>query len=158
MTIKPLPYDSMTLGQMVDLPVRDWAHKDAFLFLWTTNKYLPEAFWLANAWGFLYRQLVVWDKGTSMSPFGGAVTPNRAEFFLVCRRGQPRLTGRWAGGSVITAPKGSQPGTHSAKPEVFLDFVETVAPGPYLEMFSRRARLGWDTWGDEALNHVEISA
>lgn len=155
MTIKTLPYESMTLGQMVDLPVRDWADRDgAFLFLWTTNRYLPESFWLANAWGFAYRQLIVWDKGSSMSPFGGSITPNRAEFLLVCRRGSPRLKERWPSGSVVEAPKGSQPGTHSAKPEVFMDLIEMVAPGPYLEMFSRRARLGWATWGDEALHGI----
>ncbi len=156
MAAKPLPYQSMTLGGMADLPVRDLSMNDALLFLWTTNRYLPESFWLANAWGFVYRQTLVWDKGTSMSPFGGSVTPNRAEFLLVCRRGQPRLHGRWPTGSVIEAPKGSQPGTHSAKPEVFLDLVETVSPGPYLELFARRQRLGWDTWGNEALNHVDL--
>jgi N6-adenosine-specific RNA methylase IME4 len=36
--------------------------------------------------------------------------------------------------------------------------VEQVSPGPYLEMFSRRSRLGWDTHGDESLGQVEISA
>lgn len=49
-------------------------------------------------------------------------------------------------------------GAHSQKPEAFLDLVEQVSPGPYLELFARRQRLGWDTWGNEALNHVEISA
>ena len=24
------------------------------------------------------------------------------------------------------------------------------------ELFARRQRLGWDTWGDEALNHVDL--
>lgn len=47
-------------------------------------------------------------------------------------------------------------GPHSAKPEAFLDLVEQVSPGPYLEMFARRNRLGWDTWGNEALEHVEL--
>lgn len=47
-------------------------------------------------------------------------------------------------------------GAHSAKPEAFLDLVESVSPGPYLELFARRQRLGWDTWGDEALPHVDL--
>jgi N6-adenosine-specific RNA methylase IME4 len=42
-------------------------------------------------------------------------------------------------------------GPHSAKPEAFLDIVEQVSPGPYLEMFARRARFGWDYWGNESL-------
>ena len=45
---------------------------------------------------------------------------------------------------------------HSAKPDAFIDIVEQVSPGPYLEMFARRQRLGWDTWGNEALEHVSI--
>jgi N6-adenosine-specific RNA methylase IME4 len=47
---------------------------------------------------------------------------------------------------------------HSAKPEAFLDLVEETSPGPYLELFARRNRLGWDTWGNEALEHVELGA
>jgi N6-adenosine-specific RNA methylase IME4 len=45
---------------------------------------------------------------------------------------------------------------HSAKPEAFYDLVESVSPGPYLELFARRQRLGWDTWGNEALEHVDL--
>jgi N6-adenosine-specific RNA methylase IME4 len=47
---------------------------------------------------------------------------------------------------------------HSQKPEAFLDLVETVSPGPRLEMFARRNRLGWDTWGDQCFEHVKVDA
>ena len=47
---------------------------------------------------------------------------------------------------------------HSAKPEAFYDLVESVSPGPRLELFARRNRLGWDTWGDEAFEHVDASS
>jgi N6-adenosine-specific RNA methylase IME4 len=46
---------------------------------------------------------------------------------------------------------------HSAKPEAFLDLVEQVSPGPYLELFARRARFGWDYWGDESLETAEVA-
>jgi hypothetical protein len=49
-------------------------------------------------------------------------------------------------------------GAHSVKPDAFYDLVEHASPGPYLEMFSRRARLGWDTYGDEALHGTELIA
>ena len=45
---------------------------------------------------------------------------------------------------------------HSVKPEAFLDLVESVSDGPYLELFARRNRLGWDTWGNEALQLAEV--
>lgn len=54
-----------------------------------------------------------------------------------------------AGSSWFHWPRGE----HSAKPEAFLDLVESVSPGPYLELFARRNRLGWDTWGNECLDH-----
>lgn len=46
---------------------------------------------------------------------------------------------------------------HSQKPEAFLDMVESISPGPYLELFARRNRLGWDTWGNESLEHVDLT-
>jgi N6-adenosine-specific RNA methylase IME4 len=46
---------------------------------------------------------------------------------------------------------------HSAKPEAFIDLVEQVSPPPRLELFARRNRLGWDTWGNEALCHVALT-
>lgn len=38
-------------------------------------------------------------------------------------------------------------GPHSVKPAAFLDLVERVSPGPYVELFARKQRLGWDSWG-----------
>lgn len=38
-------------------------------------------------------------------------------------------------------------GIHSEKPGAFLDMVDHVSPGPYVELFARQPRLGWDHWG-----------
>jgi N6-adenosine-specific RNA methylase IME4 len=38
-------------------------------------------------------------------------------------------------------------GPHSAKPPALLDVVERVSPSPYVELFARQPRLGWDSWG-----------
>jgi N6-adenosine-specific RNA methylase IME4 len=47
-------------------------------------------------------------------------------------------------------------GQHSAKPDAFYDLVEAVSPGPYLELFARRARFGWSYWGDESLGTADM--
>lgn len=152
--VKPLPYPSMTVAEIAALPVADLAEKDARLFLWTTNKYLPEA--LAEVlpgWGFSYRQMLVWDKRPNVNPLGGSVAPNSAEFLIVATQRSPARLARLES-SIVQARKAVN--THSQKPEVFLDLVERVSPGPYLELFARRNRLGWDTWGNESLAHVEM--
>jgi len=151
--VKPLPYPSMALAEIRALPIQPMAEAGCWLFLWTTNRYLPKSFDILAAWGFEYRQTLVWHKTGNPSPFGGAVAPNHAEFLLVARQGNARLNGRLAS-SVIAVNKPQN--HHSAKPECFLDYIEQVSPGPYLELFARRNRLGWDTWGNEALEHVEM--
>lgn len=143
-----LPYVAMTLGQIADLPVRDLAHRDAHLYLWTTQRYLRDAYWITDAWGFAVSSVLVWCKATRGWTVGGTFM-STTEFVLFCRRGSLKAKRRverqwfeWRRGS------------HSAKPEAFLDLVESVSPGPYLEMFARRNRLGWSTWGNECLDHL----
>ncbi len=148
-----LPYQSMSVEEIADLRVADLTDRSgAFLWLWTTNRYLPDAFDVMASWGFRYRQAIIWHKDDA-SPFPGAVAPNEAEFLLVGRRGGVKRLGTWPE-AVITATRGD----HSAKPEVFLDLIEAVSPEPRVELFARRNRLGWDTWGLESLSHTEVAA
>jgi len=159
----PLQYSSLSLEQIAALNVGDMAYRDCRLFLWTTQRYLQDAFPILNAWGFTYRQTLIWHKVSSFSPFGGSIAPNNIEFLLVGKRGNPPVLDRMKG-CVVATPgnsgrrkdNGTGPNKHSAKPEAFLDLVEQVSPGPYLELFARRQRLGWDTWGNEAINHVDL--
>lgn len=149
---KPLPYASMSLDEIKALPVVDLAAPDARLFLWTTNRYLPAAFDVIQTWLFRYRQTLVWHKRDGN--MGGSVAPCSAEFLLVATRGQPERLGRMSSSVLTTAA----PKQHSTKPEAWLDHIEQVSPGPYLELFARRARFGWDYWGDESLGTAEMVA
>jgi N6-adenosine-specific RNA methylase IME4 len=83
----------------------------------------------------------------------GGTFRNAHELILLGERGKCELKRRNQGTWFLLP----NPKENSAKPDGFLDLVESVSGGPYLEMFARRQRLGWDTWGDEALNHVEIA-
>lgn len=144
-----LPYASMSLSAIEALPVSDLAASDAHLYLWTTNHYLHDAYHIAQAWGFTPVKPLIWCK----EPMGFMGKPfvSSAEFILFCRRGSLKAIGQ-AGRQWWVWKRGS----HSSKPEAFLDLVETVSPGPYLELFARRNRFGWDTWGNEAINHVAL--
>ena len=68
-------------------------------------------------------------------------------------KGELTATGR-ASGRWFNWPRGK----HSKKPEQFQDLVETVSPGPYLELFARRKRLGWAAWGNEVDCDVDLAA
>lgn len=136
-----LPYSHMTLAEIEALPVADLAAKDAHLYLWTTNRYLRDAYGIAEAWGFSVRQTLVWCKPLMGWQPGGSFG-NSTEFVLFCRRGTLKATAR-ENCSHWEWPRGA----HSAKPPAFMDIVERVSPGPRIELFSRDPRFGWDSWG-----------
>lgn len=152
-----LPYETMTLAEIADLPVANLPARDAHLYVWTTNRFLEDTYEIVRGWGFRPAQLLVWCKPPMGVGFGGAFTTT-TEFIIFARRGTLAHTARqdsswWQ----WSRPYENGHIAHSAKPEAFLDIVEQVSPGPYLEMFSRRARLGWDTHGDESLARIEVA-
>jgi N6-adenosine-specific RNA methylase IME4 len=151
-----LPYETMPVDDIAALPVSDFAEADAHLYLWTTNKFIEEAYAVIRAWGFQPSQLLTWCKPPMGVGFGGAFTTT-TEFVLSARRGSlpnlRRLDSSWWEWS---RPYENGHIAHSAKPEPFQDLVEQVSPGPYLELFARRQRLNWDTWGNECRCDVEM--
>lgn len=145
-----IPYATMSLEAIEALPVRDLAESTCHLYLWTVNRYLEQTYAIARAWGFRPAQVLTWCKTPMGIGMGGTFT-STTEYVLFCRRGtlkaKTRVDSCW-----WQWPRGP----HSAKPEAFLDMVEQVSPGPYLELFARRNRLGWDTWGNECMEHVSL--
>ena len=143
-----LPYLTMTEEQIAALPVSEMAAADAHLYLWTINSRIEEAYRLVRGWGFRPAVLLVWRKRDS-AVLGGTFKIT-TEFVLFARRGneianatEPRTCFEWP---TIG---------HSVKPDAFYDLVERTSPGPYAELFSRRARFGWDyPIGDQSLGGV----
>ena len=139
----------MTMEEICALPVEQMAARDAHLWLWTTWNFLWSAPRVALSWGFQPSYLLTWAKpGLGV----GGRFRHSAEYCLFCERGKQlpitrRDTGTWYNWSR---------GAHSQKPDAFYDLVESVSPGPRLEMFAREQRLGWATWGNEAMNHVTL--
>lgn len=149
---KAIPYPTMTVDEIALLPVNDLADASGcHVYLWTTNRYMRSAYDVLAAWGARPGQILVWAK-TPMGIGPGGDFAQNAEYVLTGRIGSLRPLQR------VDSVWFNWPRTavHSKKPEAFLDLVERVSPAPRLEMFARRNRLGWDTWGNEALEHVEI--
>jgi N6-adenosine-specific RNA methylase IME4 len=147
-----VPYSFMSVDAIcaLDVPAADNAH----LFLWCTRKVFREGIGarVARAWGFEPCGEVIW--GLRNPGIGSAFLMNDHEPVLIARRGSLPFGDERIGGVHFWKQPYAHGKIHSAKPEGFMDMVEQVSPGPYLEMFSRRARLGWDTWGDQSLGGV----
>ena len=147
-----LAYDRMSLEAIRALDIPQIAAPDAHLYLWTTNRYVEDAYALVRAWEFNPSALLVWCKKPQGVGLGDTFRQT-AEFVLFARRGHlpaRRIVDRtW-----FEWPRGK----HSVKPDAFYELVESVTPPPYLDMFARRARPNWTVWGAEAPREVAHGA
>ena len=137
-------YPVMTMDELRMLPVGLWASENAHLYIWTTNQFMVEAHDLTKAWGFKVKTILTWVKPRIGM---GTYYRNNTEHVVFAVRGSCPVKRH----NVRTAFTAQQ-GGHSEKPSAFYDIVESMSPGPYLDVFARKQRFGWDTWGDEAFD------
>jgi N6-adenosine-specific RNA methylase IME4 len=138
----------MTVDEIAAIKIP--AAENAHLYIWTINAYVEAAYRIARSWGFEPSTLLTWLKQPKGRGLGGTFS-TCTEFVLFSRRGtlaaKKRCDRNWWGWGR---------GEHSAKPEEFQTIVEGVSPGPYLELFARRKRHSWHSWGNEVPNDVEM--
>jgi N6-adenosine-specific RNA methylase IME4 len=144
----------MTTEAIAALPVAVMAADVAELYLWVTNPVLlgarptirgqTEPIEIARSWGFEPKAFLTWHK---LGPIGlGFYFRGDTEHVIYGTRGNVQIPPAIRVSNHFAAPKGR----HSVKPDRFYETVERLSPGPYLELFARRRRFGWDVWGNEA--------
>ena len=134
-------YAVVELAEIEALPIREWAEDNAHLYLWATNSHLRAAFGIMEAWGFTYKTTLTWCKNKIGM---GRYYRNSTEHVLFGVRGS-LMTQRRDVWTHFNAERHK----HSEKPAAFYDMVQTMSPGPYLDVFARKPRFFWDCWGDE---------
>ena len=133
------PYPEMSIEQIknIELPLMD----NAVVLLWTTHKFLPDAFEILKEWKLDYKATLVWNK----EKIGmGAWFRMQCEFCLVGIKGKPyweNTTYR----DIIVEPRRE----HSRKPDCFFEMIEKITMGNRLEYFSREKREGWKVFGND---------
>jgi len=137
-------YQTMSTEDIAGLPVRAMSSRDAVLYMWVTVPFLEIALGVADAWGFAYKSSMVWIKERKAT---GYWARNRHEIILICKRGRfPAPAPSLRPDSVI---EGQQRG-HSHKPDALHEIIEAAWPDANkIELFARRHRAGWQTWGDQ---------
>ncbi len=157
-------YPTMTDAAIRALPIEPLAEDDAVLLLWATWPKLAEVcLSVIPAWGFQYVTAFPWIKVTDVSydlwgelridvPYGvGFWARGTSEPLLIAKRGNPKPPPNGFIG--LLSPNLA----HSRKPESVYEYAEAM-PGPYLELFARRPRDGWDSWGNQIDSAIEIGA
>ena len=145
-------YATMSLDDILRLPVRDLCLPTAHLYLWVPNALLAEGLAVMSAWGFAYKTNLVWYKvrqdGGPDRRGVGFYFRNVTEMVLFGTRGRNARTlaaGRRMPNLIATRKR-----EHSRKPDELYDLIETCSPAPWLELLARHARAGWAQWGDLA--------
>jgi len=160
-------YNVMSIDDIMALPIKEISAKDSILFIWVTMPKLNEVFKVITAWGFEYKTCgFVWVKRNKV--FSDERNKNRngiddfmgqgrwvrqnAELCLIATKGKPkRISAKVR--QIIYQPIQE----HSKKPnEVRERIIELVGDLPRLELFARENHIGWDAWGNEVAESVNL--
>jgi len=125
------------------------------LFLWTIDKFLFEAQYIAEDLGYRLHARFIWNKTNGVAP---GFTVRYTHEYLLWMYGKPMLkVAKEAQGKFTTVF--SEPSKrHSQKPEKAYEMIEELYPkATKLELFARKRRIGWDAWGNEVDSSIEIN-
>ena len=150
-------YDTMSLDEIKALPIRDISEEKCHLYLWVPNALLPDGLEVMKAWGFEYKGNIVWEKvRKDGGPDGrgvGFYFRNVTELLLFGIRGSANRTLAPARSQVNLIR--TQKREHSRKPDEIIPIIERCSQRPFIELFARGDREGWDMWGNQATSDYE---
>jgi len=140
-------YDEMNLEEIAAFPIEDFAHNESLLFLWVTNKFLRYGFDLLEVWGFKFHILITWAKSQGFA-FWSPIR-NQTEHVLFGWRGNFHDLVGSKRGIMKNHLQTNYQLKHSEKPTKFYQMLRAWTPEPRIDLFARRAHVGFDGWGDE---------
>lgn len=150
-----LRYPTMTMAEILELPVNRIAAARSHLYLWVPNALMGEGLEVMKRWGFTYKTNLIWYKvRKDGGPDGrgvGFYFRNVTELVLFGIRGSMRTL---EAGRTQTNLLATRKREHSRKPDELYEIIEACSPGPYLELFARHQRPGWTQWGNEPMGKV----
>lgn len=150
-------YSTMSMKEIMELPIAQLAAPKSHLYLWVPNALVPEGLEVMKRWGFNYKSNMIWYKiRKDGGPDGrgvGFYFRNVTEVILFGVRGSMRTQapGRRQVNIISTRKR-----EHSRKPDELYKIIEDCSPGPHLELFARAKREGWHQWGNEVSKFPEV--
>ena len=138
-------YPVMTTEDLYKVPVKHLVEENGHMYLWITNAFILEGMLLMKHWGFVQKTMITWVKSKMGT---GWHFRGQTEHMLFGVRGSQPIVPAARAPTVFYAKTGK----HSAKPRKAYEIIEHVSPGPRIELFARKRRRGWDSWGNDARN------
>lgn len=143
-------YNCMSIDDICRLPVNDIAADNSILFMWVTDPLLKQQMDVITAWGFEYKTVgFTWVKLNKSGPglfMGcGYYSRKNPEMCLIGTKGKPGRPIARNVRQVVLSPVRE----HSRKPDEVYNRIELMYNGPYIELFARSSKPGWDAWGNE---------
>jgi N6-adenosine-specific RNA methylase IME4 len=140
-------YDCLDLPSLAALPIADLAAENCALFLWATDPLLPRALDLIRAWGFEYKTVAFYWVKLNTTPKHDADYFTGLGYWTRANPEQCLLPPRKA--KDVRRLVVERRREHSRKPDCVRERIERLVAGPYLELFARQTKEGWDCWGDQ---------
>ena len=150
----PLMKEDKILELMQEV-LKDKVAQNAHMYMWVANNHLPEALRIIEALGFTYITNLVWVKKS----YGlGRYFRGRHELCLFATKGSGFSVRKDTNSiSSLIGNDFVEKRKHSQKPDEMYELIEKRSHGPYLEMFARNVRDGWDHFGnDPSLNNEHL--
>jgi N6-adenosine-specific RNA methylase IME4 len=137
-------YPCSTVDEMIAL--KPLMADDAVLFLWTSSPHLDNSMAILKAWGFEYKAYSSWDKEIEGTGYWGR---SILELILIGTTKGSKIPAP-APGEQFPQMFRSRRREPSRKPDEVYEAIERLYPNLIkLEMFARKPRPGWRTWGNE---------
>lgn len=151
-------YNTMNIDEIKSLPIQNISEDDCALFLWTTDAHLKEAIEVMESWGFKYKTIAfVWLKKYESGSLVYNFAPWTLKSHEICLFGTKGKMGQHKTANNIKGLVEAVRTGHSKKPDEVMRRIEGLfGKCPKIELFARRKREGWDSWGDEVECDVSL--
>ena len=151
-------YKTMSIEELKRMDIKSISKKDSIIFMWVVDYYLKDAIDIMEKWGFKYKTIAfVWLKLNKNKKPVWNVGPYVGKSCEVCLLGTKGAVTKY----IVERKKqfvATIRGRHSEKPEKVIERIEQMFDKSEnkLELFARKKREGWDVFGDEVEDSIEV--
>jgi len=161
-------YKTMSVDEICNLPISEIVADDCILFMWWVGSQPEEALNVVKSWGFKVKTMsgfnwIKLSKNCKLEFNMGFYTRQLSESCLIATKGKPKVINHGIRSVQLVEEEYNEETIfalnekHSKKPDIFRErIVELMGDLPRVELFARQETEGWDVFGNEVKNSIEL--